>query len=122
MKLLFREILPIELTNSPRCADYRYFASSKIAKSYAEMIGNKEHHEAKGKLVKIVVTRYLRKDQKLFTDYTRRNGNFLEIREALIQLEWLQRWFVYTYEFKQDETRRDVPELAGKTMIEVYEI
>jgi len=122
MNLLFREILPIELTNTPRNADYRYFASSMIAKSYADMIGNKEHREAKGKLVKIVVTRYLSKNQKLFTAYNRWNGNYMEVKEMMIKLGWVIRYKSYPTEFKQDATCRDVPELAGKTMIEVYEI
>jgi len=122
MNLIFREILPIELTNSPRYGNYKYFASSMIAKSYADMIGNKEHHEAKGKLVKIVLTRYLKRDQKLFTKRNRFKGNYIEIAEMMKILGWVERWSDQIYYFKQDDTCRDVPELAGKTMIEVYEI
>ena len=121
-KLLFREILPIELTNSPRCADYRYFASNKIATRYADMIGNKEHHEAKGKLVKIVMTRYLARNQKPFETYQRWNGNFMEIREMMINLGWIDRVKTHAYEFREDDTCRDQAELAGKTMVEIYEL
>jgi len=37
-------------------------------------------------------------------------------------LNWLDADKVYDYKVREDDTCRDVPELAGKTMIEVYEI
>ena len=122
MNLLFREILPIELTNSPRNEAYRHFASSKIAKEYCEMMKYQDKDSAIGKLVKIKIIRYLSRNQKPFTTYSRFNGNFMEIREMIILLGWIERGLKCEYVFEEDDTCRDQFQLAGKTMIEVYEI
>ena len=81
-----------------------------------------DRDSAIGKFVKIKIIRYLSRNQKPFTTYNRWQGNFMEIREMMILLGWIERGLKCEYVFEEDDTCRDQKELAGKTMIEVYEI
>ena len=123
--LLLRVILPIELENGNKGRSGKWFSSAKLRKQYeATFRALKLTRQPFDEPVTVKVTRYLKPRQSKWDTSSCGRGNYKEIEDALVAVGWFTddsyKWIRDT-RFTQDDTCRDVPQLAGMTMVEVYE-
>lgn len=124
-KLLFRVVLPIELTNGNDGRGSKWFSSAKVRKKVEQQLRNLGFtRNPFDKPVTVQVTRVLGKGQRLWDSSSIGRGNWKEIEDALVVLGWFcddcPKWIRET-RFFQDSSRREAGPSIQVTIFESYD-
>ncbi len=114
-------VLPVELTNGNDGRGSKWFSSAKVRKDMERVLAV-YRRDPFDQPVRVVVTRFLGKGQRLWDSSSVLRGNWKEIEDALVALGWWHddcpKWIVKT-EGEQDDSQRDE---GPAVLVDVFEV
>lgn len=89
MKQLLDVTLPIELTNNNQGQGHKWFSSAKARKKLEEsLLLLRQRREPFEIPVKVVITRILGKNQRLWDSSSVLRGNYKQLEDAMVSIGW----------------------------------